>query len=548
MMRGMDRHTGRLMLSDSLRRLATGLEVGAWRASDLRDLMRALRCVPGWLLEDEDALVARVLFLMSGNDLAAESRQGALLTLAWFLEHELDSEATAAWLGNVRYLMEREGRAPPDDEIRKSAFAVRPKPEAHALSTEAFAHATPAEKVEDILLRRLGIARECLVMGADVCLDFGLTEQEHDALLEEIERALSIEISSHERARLRSIGSLYDLYRRDAGEALHEAIARTRESEARALLEARPDLLDASGGLGGGTPLMAAIRNQMGKLAHDLIAMGADVSARNVDNETALHAAARTQLERVAECLVAAGADVDAAGGKAADGDTPLHVACAFERPAITRTLCEAGADVNCVSSLGGKTPLHRATSAPPADPQRGADRRRAEIVATLIEYGADPTQTDGGGRTPLRIAHAGGLRGVVRRLTPAKQERVGRPVEPLCGLELERETDGVLVFRFSGNLDVQIPYEAMSAAMAEHTLDRVLVDLSGIEFGAAAFKGLLAQLYTKTLEAAGRIVFLAPPREFMRQLEISKLTDYFDVHKEESSARNRLTGEDAQG
>ena len=217
-----------------------------------------------------------------------------------------------------------------------------------ALTAEAFSSAKPAEQVEDILLRHLGVARECLIFGADVCTDFGLTEAAHAALLDEIERTLQIEIEPGRRESLRLVGDLYDLHRRRPADALPEGVAPDEHTES----------------------------------------------------------AAQASLPRQ---------------------------------------------------------------------------------------------------------------------------------------LEVRRDADGVLVFRFFGVLDAQVPYQAVTDAIGEHALDRVLVDLRGVEFGAAAFKGLLVLLYTKTLEAGGRIVFLAPPPPLRAELERSKLTDHFDVQESEISARGRI-------
>ena len=343
------------MLSSSTRRLAAGLEVGTWQSSDLRDLMRALYCVPGWLLEHEDALVAQALFLLSRNDLGREAKQGTLLVLAWFLDRDPAGEAAAHWTGNARTLLEREGSRPSDEEVRMLATALRPGREERALSAEAFASAKPAEQVEDILLRHLGVARECLIFGADVLTDFGLTEAAHAALLDEIERALEIRIEPARRGRLRLVGDLYDLHRLPPASRPHEPIARSHEGEARGLPTTRPD------GFAGG--------------------------------------------------------------------------------------------------------------------------------------------------------------------------EQV----------EVRRDADGVLVFRFHGVLDAQVPFQGVTDAIGEYALDRVLVDLRGVEFGAAAFKGLLVRLYAKTLEAGGRIVFLAPPPPLRAELERSGLTDHFDLQESEASARARI-------
>ena len=39
----------------------------------------------------------------------------------------------------------------------------------------------------------------------------------------------------------------------------------------------------------------------------------------------------------------------------------------------------------------------------------------------------------------------------------------------------------------------------------------------------------------------SGRIVFLTPPKQFLRQLELSEMTDYFEFYDSETDAREAL-------
>lgn len=116
--------------------------------------------------------------------------------------------------------------------------------------------------------------------------------------------------------------------------------------------------------------------------------------------DTALHvAAAGYQLEMVRD-LVAAGADVSARNRR---GAQPLHYA-ADGRPgsshwspaaqaATIACLIDAGAEPNAADS-SGVTPLHRAVRT-----------RCAAAVRALLDGGADPGRANKSGSTPLKLA-----------------------------------------------------------------------------------------------------------------------------------------------
>lgn len=97
-----------------------------------------------------------------------------------------------------------------------------------------------------------------------------------------------------------------------------------------------------------------------------LIAHGADVNARNVNDETPLFT---VNSAAVAEILIAHGADVNA---KTADGATPLSRINSVD---VAKVLIAHGADVNAKMSHG-ETPLFKTSS--------------VEVAKVLIEHGAD--------------------------------------------------------------------------------------------------------------------------------------------------------------
>jgi hypothetical protein len=122
-----------------------------------------------------------------------------------------------------------------------------------------------------------------------------------------------------------------------------------------------------------------------------------DSSGRVILNRP-LHAAAKGGQVEMVELLLARGAEVDAT---TSNGDTALHQigedihvvddTYSPRRVAIANLLLARGANANARTS-GRRTPLH--TQADDAD-----------VVALLIEHGAEPRAVDAEGRTPLHSA-----------------------------------------------------------------------------------------------------------------------------------------------
>ena len=185
----------------------------------------------------------------------------------------------------------------------------------------------------------------------------------------------------------------------------------------------------------GYTPLhTAAASNPVPGIIEALVAAGADVHARNRDEETPLHAAWENPNPAVVQALLRSGADPLARDerGRVADptscmnwntavftrlaslaefemclrlgedlqardngGNTPLHLAVAGENPTIVNLLLDAGADIAARNNLGA-TPLHMV-----------ADNAGAEIVTALLEAGSDISARAGDQGTPLLFAVA---------------------------------------------------------------------------------------------------------------------------------------------
>ena len=140
----------------------------------------------------------------------------------------------------------------------------------------------------------------------------------------------------------------------------------------------------------GETPLMIAAVGNARDAAAELIAQGADVSAKEDNGGTALHYAARNNSLDVAKLLIERGADVSAKGST---GWTALHYAARDNSLDVAKLLIERGADVSAKSD-GGWTPLHYA-----------ARDNSLDVAKLLIERGADVSAKSDGGWTALHYA-----------------------------------------------------------------------------------------------------------------------------------------------
>ena len=130
------------------------------------------------------------------------------------------------------------------------------------------------------------------------------------------------------------------------------------------------------------------------------MAAGADVKATALNKYTPLHLAAWGGNAQLAALLIAKGADV-----KAQDYDmrTPLHYA---STRAVVETLIAAGAEVNARWLPWSRTPLLDA-----------AMHGFVEVVAALLDHGADIQATNCSHFTPLHWAAWGGHVEVVKLL-----------------------------------------------------------------------------------------------------------------------------------
>ena len=139
--------------------------------------------------------------------------------------------------------------------------------------------------------------------------------------------------------------------------------------------------------------------------------------------DTALHIAAAAYQPQIARQLIAVGADVRARNRRGAE---PLHYAAdgapgspswnPHAQVAIIANLIEAGANPNAVDQ-SGVMPLHRAVRT-----------RCASAVSALLDGGADPRSKNKSGSTPMKLANQNtGRGGSGSAESKAQQEEIVR-------------------------------------------------------------------------------------------------------------------------
>lgn len=144
------------------------------------------------------------------------------------------------------------------------------------------------------------------------------------------------------------------------------------------------------------TPLHLAALSGEAQAVEQLLSAGADVTACDENGNTALHAATKHCAPATCvDLLLAAGAEVNAANQS---GETPLLLAAAHNSVPIVQRLLAAGADVNAVGDrASGHSALHVA-----------AARGDLAMVNVLLAAGADADARNCKRDTPLLCAAYG--------------------------------------------------------------------------------------------------------------------------------------------
>jgi len=106
---------------------------------------------------------------------------------------------------------------------------------------------------------------------------------------------------------------------------------------------------------------------------------------------TPLHMAAVSGRAEAAEDLIARGAEVSARNGYQR---TPLHLAATYGRTAVAKVLLEHKADMVVKTKYGGDLPIHLA-----------AEQGHTEVVSSLLAAGTEVNAHNGHGQTPLIVA-----------------------------------------------------------------------------------------------------------------------------------------------
>ena len=143
----------------------------------------------------------------------------------------------------------------------------------------------------------------------------------------------------------------------------------------------------------GSTPLDYAVLSGNPAMVKVFLGAGARIDLRDRSGDTALHLAAARSSPEILDLLLAAHPDLEAANAK---DETALDAAVLKGRASTVATLLANGANARRLHSVNERGPLHEACV-----------KGFAELIEPLLAAGADPTQLDRFGQSPLDLALA---------------------------------------------------------------------------------------------------------------------------------------------
>ncbi|XP_017930663.1 E3 ubiquitin-protein ligase MIB1 [Manacus vitellinus] len=254
----------------------------------------------------------------------------------------------------------------------------------------------------------------------------------------------------------------------DLNEELVKAAANGDVAKVEDLLK-RPDV-DVNGQCAGHTAMQAASQNGHVDILKLLLKQNVDVEAEDKDGDRAVHHAAFGDEGAVIEVLHRGSADLNARNKRR---QTPLHIAVNKGHLQVVKTLLDFGChpSLQVVSSImnvveaetevqcpvekdsEGDTPLHDAIS-----------KKRDDILAVLLEAGADVTITNNNGFNALHHAALRGNPSAMRVLLSKlprpwivdEKKDDGYTALHLAALNNHVEVAELLVHQGNANLDIQ--------------------------------------------------------------------------------------------
>lgn len=175
------------------------------------------------------------------------------------------------------------------------------------------------------------------------------------------------------------------------------AVRAGRIDNATALLAHKPDV-DAPD-QNRQTPLLEAVARNDAPTARTLLQAGADANGRDLHGRSVLEVAAGQANQDIARLLLEHGAALNA---PAHGHDLPLREALQRGRLDDAEALLRIGADVNATTA-GGDSLLAEVAGFHVS--YSGGTAGKHDLLAWLLQHGADPEGRDRRGRTPLQLA-----------------------------------------------------------------------------------------------------------------------------------------------